>query len=260
MRISQRFGVRVLSVQSTAPPGRPRTGNVATTVIIGMISLCVAAGLGVVSSASAVVPTVPPATVGAKANEVWTSRPLSATEVQRLSAKVWHQGCPVALSDIRRVTVKHWTYKGTEKTGQLDVRFDVADDVIAIFRDLYAQQFPINKMIPIEAYGGSDDKSIDDDNTSALNCRAVTGGKHFSQHSYGTAIDLNPYRNPYLIHGKTQPRPGVEKYLNRDPAAALTGVIYAKSAVVKTFADHGWKWGGSWRDPVDYQHFSLTGK
>jgi D-alanyl-D-alanine carboxypeptidase len=176
-----------------------------------------------------------------------------------MTPSVWRSGCPVDLDDLRRVTVQHWTYTGKIKTGQIDVHQDVADALIEVFRDLYDAKFPIKKMVPIEAYGGSDDRSIDDDNTSAFNCRPITGGKKFSQHSYGTAIDLNPYRNPYVNNGKARARPGIATYVTRDPAVAKVGVIYPNGPVVPAFEKRGFKWGGYWDNPKDYQHFSTTG-
>lgn len=36
-------------------------------------------------------------------------------------------------------------------------------------------------------------------NTSAFNCRDVTGKPWvFSRHNYGGAIDINPIQNPYI--------------------------------------------------------------
>ena len=189
----------------------------------------------------------------------WSARPLSVAEQRRMTPSVWRPGCPVDLSDIRRVTVEHWTYTGKSTSGRIDVHHDVADAVVAVFRELYEAKFPINKMVPIEAYRGSDDRSIDDDNTSAFNCRPITGGKKFSQHSYGTAIDLNPYRNPYVNNGKVRARPGIGIYVSRDPTVAKTGVIYAGGPVVSAFVKHGFKWGGYWDNPKDYQHFSTSG-
>ena len=50
----------------------------------------------------------------------------------------------------------------------------------------------------MDDFGGSDDDSMAANNSSAFNCRPVTSGGGFSEHSYGTAIDLNPVQNPYL--------------------------------------------------------------
>jgi hypothetical protein len=51
-------------------------------------------------------------------------------------------------------------------------------------------------MVPIEAFGASDAKSMSVDNTSAFNCRDVRGSSVWSQHAYGRAIDIDPRENP----------------------------------------------------------------
>ena len=44
------------------------------------------------------------------------------------------------------------------------------------------------------------------DNTSAFNCRPVTGNPYrVSQHSYGNAIDINTVRNPYVVGSRVFP-------------------------------------------------------
>ena len=70
-----------------------------------------------------------------------------------------------------------------------------------VFRDLYAARFPIRRMVPVDAYGGSDFRSIEADNTSAFNCRYVDGTTRWSNHAYGRAIDVNPIENPYVSGG-----------------------------------------------------------
>ena len=40
-------------------------------------------------------------------------------------------------------------------------------------------------MVPVDAYGGSDFRSIEADNTSAFNCRYVDGTTRWSNHAYG---------------------------------------------------------------------------
>ena len=95
------------------------------------------------------------------------------------------------------------------------------------------------------------------DNSSAFNCRPVTGSTgRYSEHSSGTAIDLNPVRNPYVSGGTVLPEAG-RAYLARP---VEPGVILPGDPVVEAFAGIGWTWGGSWSDPIDYQHFSLSGR
>ena len=33
------------------------------------------------------------------------------------------------------------------------------------------------------------------------------------------------------------------------------GLLHDGDPAVQIFTDHGWRWGGDWRTPKDYQHF-----
>ncbi|MEZ0166067.1 M15 family metallopeptidase [Kineococcus sp. LSe6-4] len=177
--------------------------------------------------------------------------PVTAAE---LSAS-WRPGCPVPPERLRTVTVSFVDFAGAPSTGRLVVHADVADAVVAVFARLYSQRFPIARMEPVEAFGGSDDASMAADNTSAFNCRSTTGGTGFSEHSYGTAIDLNPVENPYVKGTTVLPAAG-RTFVERRPGR---GVVLAGDPVVQAFADHGFSWGGDWTSLKDYQHFSVSG-
>jgi hypothetical protein len=45
-----------------------------------------------------------------------------------------------------------------------------------------------------------------------------------------------------------------------DRRRVLPGVITATGPVVAAFRAVGWTWGGDWRSPKDYMHFSSTGR
>ncbi len=75
-------------------------------------------------------------------------------------------------------------------------------------RASFASRFPVRSMRPTDVFyaGGrrtptqSDVAAMKADNTSAFNCRPVTGNPYrVSQHSYGNAIDINTVRNPYVV-------------------------------------------------------------
>lgn len=168
----------------------------------------------------------------------------------------WHPGCPVPLADLRYVTVTYRDFAGSDQQGELVVAGSVADAVVATFHELYDDGYPIASMRLVDDFGGDDNASMSANNTSAFNCRPVTGGGGFSEHSYGTAIDLNPVQNPYLSGSLVLPEEG-RQYLDRHSAP---GVIEAGDDVVTAFADHGFAWGGSWNGPIDYQHFSTSGR
>lgn len=182
--------------------------------------------------------------------------PLSQAARERMTPSVWRPGCPVGLGQLRAVLVTHRDFRGRARRGVIVVHRDVAADVLAVFRRLYDAGFPIRRIRPIEAYGGDDFASIEADNTSAFNCRAVTGGTRWSQHAYGRAIDINPIENPYISRGRTS-HPASEPYLDRTrvrPGMAVEGGV-----LVAAFDAVGWAWGGRWREPRDTQHFSASG-
>jgi hypothetical protein len=158
---------------------------------------------------------------------------------------------------LRAVDVTHWGSDGKAHTGRLIVASNVAEDMVDIMEALFDAGFPIERMEPVDAYGGDDDRSMAANNTSAFNCRPVTGGSSWSEHSYGRAIDVNPLVNPYVRGGTVLPPQGA-RYADR--SLDEPGMIHSGDVVVDTFAAHGWVWGGTWSSPKDYQHFSTSGR
>lgn len=171
----------------------------------------------------------------------------------------WHKGCPVALKDLRYLRIKHKDFRGRDKMGEMIVHKTRSKEVRAIFRELYNMSYPIKNMRLVSDYGGSDWKSIESDNTSAFNCRAVTGGKRWSNHSYGKAIDLNPIENPYIrtnghISHKASYKYRVRKH--KDPKSVADRAILVKGdKAVRAFMKRGWRWGYYFRSAKDTQHF-----
>ena len=175
-----------------------------------------------------------------------------------MTGRSWHAGCPVSLSQLRVLTLTYRGFDDRAHTGRIVVNADVARTVVSVFRRLYAARYPIRRMQPVDAYGGSDFRSIEADNTSSFNCRAATGSTHWSEHAYGHAIDIDPIENPYVENGSTS-HAASRPYLDR--SRHRPGMAYPGSAVVQAFAAAGWGWGGSWSGSVhDYQHFSVSGR
>ena len=185
---------------------------------------------------------------------------LSAVQRSAMTPSVWRRGCPVALGDLRRVTLTYVGFDGRAHRGALVVNRSVASDVAQAFGRLYAARFPIRRMLPIEAYGGSDFRSIEADNTSSFNCRSATGSSSWSEHAYGRAIDLDPIENPYVASDGTTSHPASRPYLDRARVRTRAGVIAEGGAVLRAFARIGWGWGGRWSGARDYQHLSASGR
>ncbi len=170
----------------------------------------------------------------------------------------WRPCCPVPLRDLRVVTVTHHGFDGRDHIGRLIVHRDVALRVLGALRRLYADGFPIRRMTPIDAFGGSDFRSIEADNTSAFNCRFVDGTARYSEHAYGRAIDINPIENPYVTSAGTTSHPASRPYVRRTPFRP--GMAVVGRALVRSFDGIGWGWGGQWSGAKDYQHFSASGR
>ena len=192
--------------------------------------------------------------------DVTVSGPLSASDV-RWS---YRSGCPVGPSGLRRITMNRFTYGRVVARGSLVVRASAVPALLKVFNASFAARFPVRSMKPVDAFyaGGrrtptqSDIAAMNADNTSAFNCRPVTGNPYrVSQHSYGNAIDINTVRNPYVVGSRVYPgfaRP----YLNRSRVRA--GMITGGGVLATKMRQVGWPWGARWSHP-DYQHFSANG-
>lgn len=192
-------------------------------------------------------PTAPPS---APSPAPATVLPVTAAEL----GASWRPGCPVGPARLRRVDVDHIGFDGQTHRGALIVRDDLVPEVVTIFEQLYRLRFPIEKIRTVDHYPGADDElSMADNNTSAFNCRGIPGSDQWSPHAYGRAIDLNPLVNPCIYSGGAFEPKNAAAYLDRsrtDP-----GLLHDGDPAVRVFTDRGWRWGGAWTTPLDYQHF-----
>jgi hypothetical protein len=188
----------------------------------------------------------------------FTARPLDAEVRARVVGVSWRPGCPVGLDDLRYVRLSFIGFDGRSHRGELVVHRDAVAAVRGAFSSLYAERFPIRRMRLVDDYRGSDFASIEADNTSAFNCRRTTGASSWSQHAYGRAIDVNPIENPYVAADGSTAHRASRPFLNR--ARHRAGMAWAGGPLVQAFAGVGWSWGGAWSGPIDYQHFSATGR
>jgi D-alanyl-D-alanine carboxypeptidase len=193
---------------------------------------------------------------------VATLPPFAATVEHVTRAELpfsWRSGCPVAPSQLRRIRLEYVGFDGNPHTGVIVVNATVAGAVAAVFRRLYSERFPIRRLQPVDAYGGSDERSMAADNTSGFNCRyaVAPGPKSWSVHAYGEAIDVNPVENPYLEGGKVRPAAGAA-FIDR--TKVRPGMAVRGGELVQAFALAGWQWGGRWAASPDFQHFSANGR
>jgi hypothetical protein len=168
----------------------------------------------------------------------------------------WNEGCPVALDDLRYVTVSFRGFDERPHTGELIVGADYAEDVVGVFETMWDAGYPIEEMRITSAEELELPPTGDGNNTEGFVCRPATGGTSWSRHAYGRAIDVNPFHNPYHRGEVVLPELS-SAYLDRE--RDLPGMIAPGDPVVEAFAAIGWEWGGYWSTLKDYQHFSDTG-
>ena len=185
----------------------------------------------------------------ASALEGFSVEPVSENLAQRMrEGGSYPEGCPIPLSDLRHVRVRHWNMEGREMAGELVCDALIADDLRDIFEELYRVHYPIHSVRLIDDFGADDEASMAANNTSAFCYRNVAGTQYLSYHARGLAIDINPKDNPVA-----KPR------VKGGPIPQTPHVINEQDACYKAFRKRGFSWGGHWRSMKDYQHFERRG-
>lgn len=163
----------------------------------------------------------------------------------------------ISLEELRYVQVPYYGFDGKSHVGELIVHRDIAEDVAEIFLKLYEARYPIERMQLVDDFGADDEASMEANNTSAFNFRMISGTTKLSNHSYGRAIDVNPFYNPYVYTGADGEKhcepAGAEEYIDRE--ADNPYQIDEEDLCYRLFTERGFSWGGSWEKRKDYQHF-----
>jgi hypothetical protein len=111
----------------------------------------------------------------------------------------------VGRSGLRYLRTSYWGFDGYRHRGELVVAAAAVGDFTRALQGLYRARIPIRSMYLPDRFGysprsgGADDfASMAHDNTYVFNCRWVTGRTGVrSPHSYGRALDLDPFENPF---------------------------------------------------------------
>ncbi len=117
----------------------------------------------------------------------------------------WHRGCPVGRSGLRLLRINYWDYSGYRRRGELVAAASVVRQMAGGLADMYRAGLPIRSMYRVDRFGWStrlqganDYRSMAAGNTSAFNCRWVVGRPGVrSPHTWGRALDVNTWENPY---------------------------------------------------------------
>lgn len=184
------------------------------------------------------------------------SEKLTEEIISRINHISYQENEEITTDDLRYLRVLHMGFDGKTHIGELIVNQCIAEDILEIMRELYANGYPIEKMVLIDEYNADDEASMSDNNTSAFNYRVIAGTNRLSKHGQGLAIDINPKYNPCVktSSGETlvQPQNGAA-YVDR--SREFSYKIEDTDLCYRLFKEHGFVWGGEWNSLKDYQHF-----
>ena len=175
---------------------------------------------------------------------------------EKMQGKSYKADCTVPRDELRYVHVLHMGFDGQTKEGELVVNKAIADDVLAIFEELYQADYPIEKVELVDAYNADDEESMSHNNSSAFNFRFISHTTKISKHGLGMAVDINTLYNPYVktVDGKLSIEPAnATAYVDRSKDFPYT--IDPDDLCYKLFTKYGFTWGGDWTHSKDYQHF-----
>lgn len=225
-----------------------------------IILLYVIAACGGPKSSKAAVAPQEPAVQDVQAvpegpDTVFVAIPIPPEVEARMRGISYPDDATIALEDLRYLQLSYIDFNGESQNGELVCNKLIADDLVAIFRELYIAQYQICSIRLIDEFGGSDDASMAVDNTSCFNYRPAVGSQNLSNHALGLAIDVNPLENPYVKNGKVLPPEGTPF---ADRTQSFAHKIDKDDLCYRLFTAHGFTWGGSWQSLKDYQHFEKT--
>ena len=183
---------------------------------------------------------------------IFTSEPLPDYIIALITGVSFREDTPFGFDALTYLTITHTDFNGESRIGHMIVAAEIGDEVLDIFREIYAARFPIYQMRLIDHFNADDKLSLDANNSSAFNFRYIAGTNVISRHGFGLAIDINPIQNPY-IRGETILPPAGAAYLDRDDIRP--GMIVPGCPVHHAFTSRGWIWGGDWTTLRDYHHF-----
>ncbi len=174
-----------------------------------------------------------------------------------MKGKSFKEECTVPRSELRYLLCLHKDKDGRIKVGEMVLNRRIADDVLEILKELYRQNYPIERMRLVDYWDADDERSMRDNNSSSFNFRFITHTTKVSKHGLGLAVDINPLYNPYYklrSDGTEIIEPSTAgPYLDR--AGDFDYKIVEGDLCWKLFTEHGFEWGGTWTQCKDYQHF-----
>jgi D-alanyl-D-alanine carboxypeptidase-like protein len=182
---------------------------------------------------------------------------------QLMKEGTWRPNCPIPIKDLSYIQISYWGFDNQVHQGEIIVHQQVAAEVLDIFKQLFTIHFPIQQVEIPEKLAHSQKLTkpfdlllyaVNANDTYGFFCRedTQTPGR-FSAHSWGLAIDINPFYNPMAGSEEVAKMQKGRLYLNRN--LKHIGMISAGDPLFNIFTEYGWQWGGFFEKGADYMHF-----
>ena len=199
---------------------------------------------------------LPLAAQQSRLDEAFTASVIPDSVFVRMQGHSYPEGCTLPRTDLRYLRVLHYDLDGEVQMGEMVCNKAIADDLLTIFRALYDAGYPIGQMRLIDDYDADDNRSMAANNTSCFCYRRIAGSTRLSKHSLGMAVDINPLYNPWVrtVKGRIVVAPA-EATPYADRKAIFPCKLTASDLCTHLFLQHGFHWGGFWKNSKDYQHF-----
>ena len=185
--------------------------------------------------------------------------PLSAAQRAAMTPSVWRPGCPVALSDLRRVThhlrrlrrARPPRRARRQPHGRRSRRACVRRALRGALRD---PAHGADRGLPAAPTSARSRPTTPRPSTAAARPARRTGrSTPTAGRSTSTRSRTRTSRGGSTSHPASRP------YVDRARVRGRPGVISEGGVVTRAFARIGWGWGGRWSGTRDYQHLSASG-
>lgn len=188
----------------------------------------------------------------------FTSSPITDAILTRIWNKSYPSDCHYDVANLSYLTVLYYDFQNTVQEGELIVNTKIAEKTLAVFKELFDHQYPIERICLIDEFDADDYRSMAANNSSAFNYRYIDSTTVLSNHSEGLAIDINPLYNPYIkeVNGALRILPA-EGTAYADRQLSHPYYIRRGDICYNAFIRQGFTWGGDWTESKDYQHFEF---
>ena len=185
-------------------------------------------------------------------DHVFFSQPVPDEVKARMKGKSMKDQTHIGYDDLRYLTLPYYDFDGEVQSGEMVCHKAIAEDLVHIFRDLFAARYPIANIRLVDDFDADDEASMQANNTTCFNYRYISGTRMLSKHAFGLAVDINPLQNPCVRGNHVQPKTALD-FVDRDKD--FPHKIDEDDLCKRLFTARGFRWGGHWQGKKDWQHF-----